>query len=156
MTYAFGLFVALTGFWFVLSGQTSPFFLGVAVIAIIATMWLSARLKVIDRDGSPYHRAPQLLLYLGWLIGEIVKANVAVIAPGARAASHAIDPAMVEVKSSGDVQPWPRVVRQLDHAHAGHGDRRRRRRNVEGACAGARERGCGKLRGDGQEIGAHG
>lgn len=99
MTYALGLFVALTGFWFVLSGQTSPFFVGVAIIAIIATMWLSARLKVIDRDGSPYHRAPQLLLYLGWLIGEIVKANVAVIAR-VIGPSHAIDPAMVEVKSS--------------------------------------------------------
>jgi multicomponent Na+:H+ antiporter subunit E len=99
MIYALGLLAALVGFWFVLSGQTSPFFVGVAVIAIIATMWLSARLKVIDRDGSPYHRAPQLLLYLGWLFGEIVKANVAVIAR-VIGPSHAIDPAMVEVKSS--------------------------------------------------------
>ena len=99
MTYALGLLVALGGFWFVLSGQTSPFFGGVAVISVIATMWLSARLRVIDRDGSPYHRAPQLLLYLGWLLGEIVKANVAVIARVV-GPSHAIDPAMVEVKSS--------------------------------------------------------
>jgi multicomponent Na+:H+ antiporter subunit E len=99
MTYALGLLAALGGFWFALSGQTSPFFVGVAVISVIATMWLSARLKVIDRDGSPYHRAPQLLLYLGWLMVEIVKANVAVIAR-VIGPSHAIDPAMVEVKSS--------------------------------------------------------
>ena len=99
MNLGFGLLAALSGFWFVLSGQTSPFFVGVAVISVIATMWLSARLKVIDRDGSPYHRAPQLLLYLGWLIGEIVKANVAVIAR-VIGPSHAIDPAMIEVKSS--------------------------------------------------------
>jgi len=98
MTYALGLIAALVAFWFVLSGQTSPFFLGLAVVAVLAALLLSARLKVIDRDGSPYHRAPQMLLYLGWLMGEIVKSNIAVIAR-VIGPSHAIDPAMVEVKS---------------------------------------------------------
>lgn len=99
MTYALGLCAALIGFWFVLSGQTSPFFLSVATISIVATLWISARLKVIDRDGAPYHRAPQLMIYLGWLMGEIVKSNIAVIRRVVGPA-HAIDPAMVEVQSS--------------------------------------------------------
>lgn len=99
MTYALGLFAALVAFWFVLSGETSPFFLGLAVVAVLAALLLSARLQVIDRDGSPYHRAPLLLVYLCWLIGEIVKANIAVIAR-VLGPKHAIDPAMVEVKSS--------------------------------------------------------
>lgn len=99
MTYTLGLLAALVAFWFVLSGETSPFFLGLSAVAVLAALLLSARLHVIDRDGSPYHRAPQLVLYLGWLIGEIVKANVAVIAR-VIGPKHAIDPAMVEVKSS--------------------------------------------------------
>jgi multicomponent Na+:H+ antiporter subunit E len=99
MTYVPGLAVALAVFWFAMSGETSPFFLGLSVIAVLATLWISASLKIIDRDSSPYHRAPHLLIYMGWLIIEIVKANLAVIARvlGVR---HSIDPAMVEVTTS--------------------------------------------------------
>ena len=45
------------------------------------------------------HRAPQLLVYLGWLLWQVVKSNMAVIARvlGPR---HAIDPAMVSVTTS--------------------------------------------------------
>ncbi len=99
MIYALGLCVALVAFWFALSGETSLFFVSVAAISLMATLWLCARLKVIDREGSPYHRAPQLLFYFGWLIGEIAKSNMAVIAR-VLGPQHAIDPAMVEVKSS--------------------------------------------------------
>jgi multicomponent Na+:H+ antiporter subunit E len=99
MTYAFGLLVALTAFWFVLSGETSPFFLGLAGASVLAALWLSARLKLIDREASPYHRAPQLLAYLAWLIGQIVKSNVAVVSH-VLGPKHAIDPAMVEVKTT--------------------------------------------------------
>lgn len=98
MTYLPGLLIALALLWFGLSGETSPFFLGLSVIAIALTLLLTARLKVIDRSASPYHRAPQLLLYTGWLMVEIVKANVAVIARvlGPR---HAIDPAVVRLRT---------------------------------------------------------
>lgn len=99
MAYAFGLLVALAAFWFVLSGETSPFFLGLSAVAVLAALWLSARLKLIDREASPYHRAPQLLVYLAWLIGQIVKANIAVISR-VLGPKHAIDPAMVEVETS--------------------------------------------------------
>lgn len=98
MTYLPGLVIALALLWFGLSGETSPFFIGLAVVAVVLTLMLSARLKVIGRDASPYHRAPQLLLYTGWLVVEIVKANVAVIVRvlGPR---HAIDPAVVRLRT---------------------------------------------------------
>lgn len=98
MRYLPGLAVALAVFWFAMSGQTSPFFLGLSVVAVLATLWISAKLKIVDRDSSPYHRAPRLLIYMGWLAGEIVKANIAVIARvlGVR---HSIDPAMVEIST---------------------------------------------------------
>lgn len=99
MTYVPGLAAALAVFWFAMSGETSPFFLGLSVFAVLATLWISASLKIVDRDASPYHRALRLLVYMGWLIIEIVKANLAVIARvlGVR---HSIDPAMVEITTT--------------------------------------------------------
>ena len=99
MTYLPGLVLALVAFWFALSGQTSPFFIGLAVVSILLTLWLAARLRIIGRDASPYHRLPQMLFYLPWLIVQVVKANVAVIARvlGPR---HAIDPAVVRMRTS--------------------------------------------------------
>jgi len=99
MAYALGLLIALAAFWFTLSGEISPFFLALSAVAVLATLWLSARLKVIDREASPYHRAPQLLIYVAWLIGEIVKSNVAVVSR-VLGPKHAIDPAMVEVDTT--------------------------------------------------------
>jgi multicomponent Na+:H+ antiporter subunit E len=98
MSYLAGLLIALTVFWFALSGLTSPYFLVLAVVAVLLALWLSARLGVIGRDASPYHRLPLLLPYVVWLLGQIVKSNIAVIARvvGQRSA---IDPAMVSIKT---------------------------------------------------------
>ncbi|MBI1361003.1 MAG: cation:proton antiporter [Alphaproteobacteria bacterium] len=79
MIYLPGLAVAVAAFWFALSGQTTPLFLLLAVVSILATLWLCARLGIIDRDASPYHLAHLLVLYAGWLVVEIFKANVVVI-----------------------------------------------------------------------------
>lgn len=99
MIYLPGLVLALAALWFALSGQTSPFFIGLGAVSVLLVVWLAARLRVIDRNASPYHRLPQMLLYLGWLIVEIVKSNIAVIARvlGPR---HAIDPAVVRLRAS--------------------------------------------------------
>lgn len=98
MTYLPGLLIALTAFWFALSGLTSPYFLVLAVVAVLLALWLSARLSIIGRDASPYHRVLRMLPYAAWLVGQIVKSNIVVIARvlGPR---HAIDPAMVTVKT---------------------------------------------------------
>jgi multicomponent Na+:H+ antiporter subunit E len=98
MTYLPGLVLALAAVWFALSGETSPQFLVLAGLSVLLSLWLTARLKILGRDASPYHRAPQMLLYVFWLLGEIVKANVAVIVRvlGPR---HAIDPAMVSLRT---------------------------------------------------------
>jgi len=98
MTYLPGLTAALAALWFALSGETAPMFLALGVLSVLFALWLSARLGILGRDASPYHRAVQLLLYLVWLVGEILKANIAVIARvlGPR---HAIDPDLVRVKT---------------------------------------------------------
>jgi len=98
MMYLPGLLIGLAVLWFGLSGQTSPFFLGLAAISILLTVLLCVRLKLLGRDASPYHRVVQLTLYTGWLIVQIVKSNIAVIARvlGPR---HAIDPALVRLRT---------------------------------------------------------
>jgi len=99
MTYLPGLLIALVAFWFALSGETSPLFLMLAALSVLLTLWLCARLRIIDRNASPYHRLPQLLVYGAWLLVEIVKANIAVIRR-ILGPSHAIDPVMVNVTTS--------------------------------------------------------
>lgn len=79
MIYLPGLAFAVTGLWFALSGETSPVFLALAAVSVLATLWLSARLGIVDRDASPYHRIPFLAAYACWLVAQIVKANVVVI-----------------------------------------------------------------------------
>jgi len=99
MTYLPGLIAALAALWFALSGETAPMFLALGVLSVLAALWLAARLRIIGRDASPYHRALQLALYFIWLAGEIIKANVAVIIKvlGPR---HAIDPDLVRLKTN--------------------------------------------------------
>jgi multicomponent Na+:H+ antiporter subunit E len=99
MLYLPGLAVALTLLWFALSGMTTPLFLFLAGFAVLASLWLSARLDIIDREGSPYLRAPQFLAYSAWLTVEVAKSNVKVIAAviGPRVA---IDPGLVTIDAS--------------------------------------------------------
>jgi multicomponent Na+:H+ antiporter subunit E len=99
MTYLPGLAAALAVLWFALSGETAPLFLALGAVSVLVSIWVAARLRIVDRDASPYHRIVQQLLYLCWLVVEIVKANIAVIGKilGPR---HAIDPAIVRVQST--------------------------------------------------------
>ncbi|MEQ1609136.1 MAG: Na+/H+ antiporter subunit E [Hyphomonadaceae bacterium] len=99
MSYLFGLLLALSAFWIALSGETSPLFLMLGALSVVLTLWLAARLRIIGRDASPWHRTPQILIYAIWLAGQVVKSNIAVIrkilGPG-----HAIDPVMVNVATT--------------------------------------------------------
>ena len=99
MIYLPGLVLALAAFWFALSGQTSPFFVSLGIVSVLLTLLLASRLRIIDRDASPYHRLPQMMFYGAWLIVEIVRANITVIVRvlGTR---HAIDPAMIRLRTN--------------------------------------------------------
>lgn len=99
MIYIPGLVIALAAFWFALSGETAPLFLMLGVVSVGLALWLVVRLKLIDRDASPYHRAPNLLLYGGWLLVEIVKSNIAVVRRIVGPV-NAIDPVMVNVMTT--------------------------------------------------------
>src|SRR5262245_40366904 len=98
MTYLPGLALALAALWFALSQQTAPFFLALGGLSVLLTLWLVGRLRILDRDASPYHRAAQLLIYLAWLIGQIIRANLSVVARVLGAGG--IDPAIVRIRTN--------------------------------------------------------
>lgn len=100
MIYLTGLAFALSAFWFALSGETSTLFLIFFAVALLVSLWLAARLEIIDRDASSWHRLPQFIVYLLWLGVEMAKANIAVIrlVLSPRGASN---PGLVKVDFSG-------------------------------------------------------
>jgi multicomponent Na+:H+ antiporter subunit E len=100
VSYLPGLIIALAALWATLSGETAPMFVALGAASILVALAFSARLGVIGRDASPYHRVIRLLVYLVWLLSEIVKANISVIA---RVLSpiRSIDPDIVRLKASG-------------------------------------------------------
>ncbi len=99
MRYFAGLFLAVTAFWWLMSGSTKPLILGVGAASIIVTMILSARLDIVSRESSPYGRVFQFAFYWVWLFIEILKANWRVIRACLRAEMD-IDPALVKVKTT--------------------------------------------------------
>ena len=101
MIYLPGLVVALSALWFALSGETAPLMLALGAASVVAALWLCARLGVIDRDASPYHRIFHLTAYAAWLLVEIARANLGVIR-AILSPRGAIDPAIVKVKPEGE------------------------------------------------------
>src|SRR3990167_4762231 len=72
--------------------------LGFLALSVVLTLLLSARLKIIDREGAPYVRLFGFVSYYPWLFWEIVKANWIVIKACLRADLD-ITPALVKVKT---------------------------------------------------------
>lgn len=99
MLYVIGLIVGLAAFWLGLSGHYTPLLLSLGTVSILVTVLLSARLGVIDREGSWYHSLFGFMLYAPWLAWEIIKANIVVIRACLRADLD-IHPALVKVKTS--------------------------------------------------------
>ncbi len=99
MAYLLGIFVAIVAFWMGNSGHYKPLMLGFAALSVVLTLVLSARLKIIDREGAPYVRLVGFLTYYPWLFWEIVKSNVVVIKACLRADLD-INPALVKVKTT--------------------------------------------------------
>lgn len=71
----------LTAVWFILSGRLDLIYLFWGFISIAFTMWLFNRLRSIPlADHEPYGSTriiiPRLIVYLVWLVGEIIKSGV--------------------------------------------------------------------------------
>ncbi|MDP3458433.1 MAG: Na+/H+ antiporter subunit E [Hyphomonas sp.] len=96
--YFIGILLAIVVFWMANSGHYTPLMLGFAAVSVAVTMIMSARLKLIDREGAPYVRLLGFAAYYPWLFWEVVKSNWVVIKACLRAEID-ISPALVKVKT---------------------------------------------------------
>ncbi|MDP1554134.1 MAG: Na+/H+ antiporter subunit E, partial [Hyphomonas sp.] len=94
--YFIGILLAIVVFWMANSGHYTPLMLGFAAVSVAVTMIMSARLKLIDREGAPYVRLLGFAAYYPWLFWEVVKSNWVVIKACLRAEID-ISPALVKV-----------------------------------------------------------
>jgi len=73
MLHSVSLFVALFGFWVLLSGYFTPFLLSAGVGSALAVVWFAARMDAVNGDGYRLHRVHRILMYWPWLFKEIAK-----------------------------------------------------------------------------------
>ena len=99
MSHSLWLIVALVAFWLGLSGHYTPLLLTLGAISVFISLFLSGRLGILDREGSPYFALFGVFMYLPWLMKEIFKANVTVIRACLKADLD-INPALVKVKTT--------------------------------------------------------
>ncbi|MEM9668264.1 MAG: Na+/H+ antiporter subunit E [Pseudomonadota bacterium] len=98
MIYAIGLIVSLAAFWLGMSGHYTPLLLSLGIVSVMLSVILAARLDILDREGAPYFRFFSVLVYLPWLIVEIIKSNI-VVARACLKADLDISPVLVKVRT---------------------------------------------------------
>lgn len=76
MRLGISLIISLCGLWLLWSGHYSQLFLLLGFASVMLVLLLSIRMDIVDPDAHPAHLTVRLLLYLPWLIWEIIKANI--------------------------------------------------------------------------------
>jgi multicomponent Na+:H+ antiporter subunit E len=66
-------FVALLGFWVLLSGYFTAFLVAAGIGSALAVVLFAKRMEVVDREGHPIDLSPAVISYWPWLGKEIVK-----------------------------------------------------------------------------------
>jgi len=72
------LILSLFGFWLVLSGHYEPLILFFGVFSSLLVTYMAWRMDRVDKYTFPIKLTWRVFGYVLWLVGEIVKANVAV------------------------------------------------------------------------------
>jgi multicomponent Na+:H+ antiporter subunit E len=65
----------LAVFWLLLSGFFTPFLVSAGIGSAVAVALFARRMEVIDREGLPFDVLGRALLYVPWLLKEILKAG---------------------------------------------------------------------------------
>ncbi len=100
LKYTVSLALVLAIIWLLFSGMwTHPIILPLGAVSVALTVWLSIRMKIVDREGHPLHLLLPSLRYWPWLLVQITKANLRV-ARHILAGPGSISPRMARVESS--------------------------------------------------------
>ncbi len=66
----------LAGTWFLWSGHTKPLILLWGALSVLLVMWLRARMDAVDGSREKYVLGFRPLLYVPWLLKEILLSNL--------------------------------------------------------------------------------
>ena len=94
-----GLWLVLFAVWLLLSGHYTPLLIGFGVGSCTLTVYIAMRMDVADHEGVPIDWGGRFLLYLPWLLKEILVANIRV-AKVILSPSLPISPIMVVFRST--------------------------------------------------------
>jgi len=97
-SYSFAILLFL--FWLFLSGHFEPLLLGLGVVSVALTVFLSWRMNVIDHESYPLHLSPKFPGFFLYLFKEIVKANIDVASRILRWRGTSISPQMIDIPQS--------------------------------------------------------
>ena len=75
MKHTFSLATVLFVVWLIWSGHFTPFLIGLGLASVILVVLLVRRMGLIDGESVPIGLGLRPLLYLPWLLLQIVKAN---------------------------------------------------------------------------------
>jgi multicomponent Na+:H+ antiporter subunit E len=78
MKRALILFAVLFSVWLLFSGHFETDLITYGVVSCVAIVALTAHLGILDHEALPVHLGFRILVYLPWLLKEIVLSNIAV------------------------------------------------------------------------------
>lgn len=76
MRYAVFLSFTLACLWLAVSGVYKPLLFGFGLGSIALVVWLSLRMEVVGVEHHPGLYFPRLIPYWGWLVRQIIIANI--------------------------------------------------------------------------------
>lgn len=79
MLHRISLAGVLATVWLLWSGQYKALFLGLGALSVALVVTLSVRMRVVDNEGAPVDVPLRAVLYLPWLVWQIVLSNLDVM-----------------------------------------------------------------------------
>ncbi len=79
MKHTVSLFITLSAFWLLNSGHYSLLILFLGFVSITLVLVIANKMDVVDQESQPIHLKRNIFGYFGWLIKEIVQANITVV-----------------------------------------------------------------------------
>jgi multicomponent Na+:H+ antiporter subunit E len=98
LKYTVSLSLVLFGVWLLWSGHYTPLLLLFGVLSCGAVVTIARRMGTVDQEGVPVELPLRALLYLPWLLWEIVKSNVD-IARRILTPSLPVNPRLIKIKA---------------------------------------------------------
>lgn len=79
MKHTVSLFITLSVFWLLNSGHYSLLILLLGFASISLVLVIANKMDVVDQESQPIHLKRNIFGYFGWLIKEIIQANITVV-----------------------------------------------------------------------------